>query len=394
MKILDISEDSQRKCLSMITKMTLREYYALAKKSFDENGSLEGQRGVIKKSAAAARIRKRMNEDFSKGAIFPQVVIGVTQSTEELKRISLGMEISTNCFIGKDTIISIIDGMQRSNIYFSNFEGNEDREIRVEFWVADDSIQLLYRMLVLNTGQTPWNTRRQVEVVFSNLAKSIEDQLYEQYPDYKEKIKLAQIDDNKKRTQAGIYPLNSVIEMYLGFNTRNVKVQVSDELSEEYQRFDMMESIEMSDSLKYFATSFGLMCKLDFCFANNVSVIGDKRQFGEGKDIFASAPVRMGFIVACAETILGKISTKRTAEDMEQKKNKLCNQIDVIVEKIDKEKDNPDFMDLELLNNVCDELPKTRFGDEMRRLFKNIFLEMFRDDCIAESSSMESFWRA
>lgn len=392
MKILDISEDSKRQCLSMITKMTLREYYDLAKKSFDENGSLEGQRGVIKKSAAAARIRKRMHEDFSKGAIFPQVVIGVTQSTKEFKNFSSGMEISIDCFKGKN--ISIIDGMQRSNIYFSNFVGNEDREIRVEFWVADDSVQLLYRMLVLNTGQTPWNTRRQVEVVFSNLAKSIEDELHKQHPDYKEMVKIAQIDENKKRTQAGIYPLNSVIEMYLGFNTRNVKVQVSDELSEEYQRFDMMESIEMSDSLKYFVTSFGLMCKLDFCLANNISNIGDKRQFGEGKDIFASAPVRMGFIVACAETILGKISTKRTSEDMENRKNRLCDQIDVIVEKIDKEKDNPDFMDLELLNNVCDELPKTRFGDEMRRLFKNIFLEMFRDDSFAESSSMESFWRA
>lgn len=391
MKILDISEDRQRKCLSMITKMTLKEYYDLAKKSFDENGSLEGQRGVIKKSAAAARIRKRMHEDFSKGAIFPQVVIGVTQSTKDLKNLSSGMEMPIDCF--KDKNISIIDGMQRSNIYFSNFEGNENREIRVEFWVADDSVQLLYRMLVLNTGQTPWNTRRQVEVVFSNLAKSIEDELYIQYPDYKTVVKLAQIDDNKKRTQAGIYPLNSVIEMYLGFNTRNVKVQVSDELSEEYQRFDMMESIEMSDSLKYFATSFGLMCKLDFCFANNVSSIGDKRQFVEGKDIFSSAPVRMGFIVACAETILGKISTKRTSEDMENRKNKLCDQIDVIVEKIDKEKDNPNFMELELLNDVCDKLPKTRFGDEMRRLFKNIFVEIFRDDSFAESTSMEPFWR-
>jgi hypothetical protein len=391
MKILDISEDSKRKCFSMITKMTLREYYDLAKKSFDENGSLEGQRGVIKKSAAAARIRKRMHEDFSKGAIFPQVVIGVTQSTKEFKNFSSGMETSIDCFKGKN--ISIIDGMQRSNIYFSNFVGNEDREIRVEFWVADDSVQLLYRMLVLNTGQTPWNTRRQVEVVFSNLAKSIEDELHKQHPDYKEMVKIAQIDENKKRTQAGIYPLNSVIEMYLGFNTRNVKVQVSDELSEEYQRFDMMESIEMSDSLKYFVTSFGLMCKLDFCLANNISNIGDKRQFGEGKDIFASAPVRMGFIVACAETILGKISTKRTSEDMENRKNRLCDQIDVIVEKIDKEKDNPNFMELELLNDVCDKLPKTRFGDEMRRLFKNIFVEIFRDDSFAESTSMEPFWR-
>lgn len=391
MKILDISEDCKRKCLSVVTKMTLKEYYDLAKDSFDENGSLDGQRGVIKKSAAAARIRKRMHEDFNKGAIFPQVVIGVIQSIDEFKNYSIGDEVSADIF--KDRNVSIIDGMQRSNIYFTNFDGNEDREIRVEFWMADDSVQLLYRMLVLNTGQTPWNTRRQVEVVFANLAKSIQDELYVQYPDYKETVKLAQIDDNKKRTQAGIYPLNSVIEMYLGFNTRNVKVQVSDELSEEYQRFDMMESIEMNDSLKYFVTSFGLMCKLDFCLAENVSMIEDKRQFGEGKDIFSSAPVRMGFIVACAETILGKMSTVRTAEDMEQKKNKLCEQIGVITAKIEQEKDNPAFMDLELLNNVCDELPKTRFGDEMRRLFKNIFVEMFRDDCFAESASMESFWR-
>ena len=278
MKILDISEDCKRKCLSVVTKMTLKEYYDLAKDSFDENGSLDGQRGVIKKSAAAARIRKRMHEDFNKGAIFPQVVIGVIQSIDEFKNYTIGDKVAVDIF--KDRNVSIIDGMQRSNIYFSNFDGNEDREIRVEFWMADDSVQLLYRMLVLNTGQTPWNTRRQVEVVFANIAKSIQDELYVQYPDYKEAVKLAQIDDNKKRTQAGIYPLNSVIEMYLGFNTRNVKVQVSDELSEEYQRFDMMESIEMNDSLKYFVTSFGLMCKLDFCLAENVSMIEDKEAAG------------------------------------------------------------------------------------------------------------------
>lgn len=391
MKILDISEDSIRKCLSVITKMTLEEYSILARDSFEKNGRLEGQRGVIKKSAAAARIRKRMHDDFNKGAIFPQVVIGVIQDTEEFSKYCIGEELNVSVFEGKN--ISIIDGMQRSNIYFSNYKGNESREIRVEFWMADDGVQLLYRMLVLNTGQTPWNTRRQVEVVFANLASSIKDELYKQFPEYKESVVLAEIDDNKKRTQAGIYPLNSVIELYLGFNTRNVKVQVSDELSEEYQRFDMMESIEMSDSLKYFVTSFGLMCKMDFCLASNVSAIDDKRQFGEGKDIFSSSPVRMGFIVACAETILGKLSAVRTVDDMEQKKEKLCIQINEITKKIEAEKGNPEFMDLELLNNVCDELPKTRFGDEMRRLFKNIFIEMFRDDCFAENRTMEAFWR-
>ena len=125
-------------------------------------------------------------------------------------------------------------------------------------------------------------------------------------------------------------------------------------------------------SLKYFVISLGLMCKLDFCLAENVRAIDDKRQFGEGKDIFSSAPVRMGFIVACAENILGKMSTDRPHEEVESRKEKLEVQINKIIEKISAERVNPEFMCLDLLNNVCDELPKTRFGDEMRRLFKNI----------------------
>ena len=43
-----------------------------------------------------------------------------------------------------------------------------------------------------------------------------------------------------------------MIELYLGFNTRKVKVDVSDELADEFQRFDMMESIEKVGICYYF----------------------------------------------------------------------------------------------------------------------------------------------
>lgn len=117
MKVIDISYDRARRSLSMITKMTLAEYKSLAYASFEKNGSLEGQRGVIKKSAAAARIRKRMNDDFVKGAIFPQVVIGVTKNIDDFKEVKTGDEIQVSFF--NELEVSIIDGMQRSNIYDS-----------------------------------------------------------------------------------------------------------------------------------------------------------------------------------------------------------------------------------------------------------------------------------
>ena len=41
-----------------------------------------------------------------------------------------------------------------------------EREVREEFWVAEKVNSLIYRMLVLNTGQVPWETGRQLETVY------------------------------------------------------------------------------------------------------------------------------------------------------------------------------------------------------------------------------------
>lgn len=87
MRIIAIDRDERSKCISILTDMELEEYQKLTKKSFDANGNLNGQRGVITKSAAAVRIRKRMQEDFCKGAIFPQVVLGIQSEKDFTKML-------------------------------------------------------------------------------------------------------------------------------------------------------------------------------------------------------------------------------------------------------------------------------------------------------------------
>lgn len=391
-KIIDVDKDIKRGCISIITRMRLAEYKELAYESYEKNGNFEGQRGVIKKSSAAARIRKRMKEDFSKGAIFPQVVIGIECDIEPFLQMEIGKDYDVNKFLKSD--ISIIDGMQRSNVYFESYKGNENREIRVEFWIAKSSIQLLYRMLVLNTGQTPWNTRRQIEVIYSNLAKSIEKELFENYPELKTKIEILGIDDNRIRRSAGKYHKVAVIETYLGFNTRSVKINMTDELSEEYQRFDMMESIEQNENFQYFVRCFGLMCKMDLAFAKYESDMTEQVQFVSGKDLFGSIPVCIGFIVACAEYVLGKVSVERSLEQKNKKLEQLKCQVEKIIKKIaDEELSNENFVALDVLNGICENLPKARIGDEMRRLFKNIFMSMLKYEEFEEIVSLEDFWK-
>lgn len=87
MKILDLVDDVRSGCKSVLTTMTLEEYKKLSFFAFNNNGNIDGQRSVIKRSSTAAKIRKRMADDFRKGAIFPQVVLGVLFSTENMQNL-------------------------------------------------------------------------------------------------------------------------------------------------------------------------------------------------------------------------------------------------------------------------------------------------------------------
>ena len=390
MKILDSQYDDRSECLSLLASMTLAEYKKIARYSFEVGGNLAGQRDVIKNSSAASKIRKRMNEDFTAGAIFPAVVLGIKTTSKDVIRIKTNSNIfNVSNYASKD--ISIIDGMQRSNIYFSNYEGCEDREIRVEFWISDKIVKLLYRMLVLNTGQVPWNTRRQVEVIFSSLSETIINSLNERNPCLADKVDIMSVDDGKRRTQAGKYHKSTMIQLFLGFNTRKVKVDVNDQLADEYQRFDMMDSIDKDINFDLFIAAFSYMCELDFAFSacEDQSTRG---QFVEGKSIFGSIPACLGFIVSCAEYVMGKIPVERTEEEKIRRDKALNDQINKIVNILSRNRTN-NFLALDSLNDVINQLPKGRIGDEMRNLFKIIFIELLRYSDLDEIPTMESFWR-
>jgi len=391
MEVLKYNFDKRSECLSVLTSMTLEEYKKIVFPSFTQGGNLDGQRNVIKRSSVASKIRKRMNDDFVAGAIFPHVVIGVLMSTDAFGTVKTDISAFSPCEYDPDNI-SVIDGMQRSNIYFSNYNGNENREIRVEFWVSDKTVKLLYRMLVLNTGQVPWNTRRQIEVIFSSLSNAILEHTLANNEDLRGCLEIISVDDGKRRTQACKYHKSTMIELYLGFNTRKVKVDVSDELADEFQRFDMMESIEKDCNFELFVDAFSYLCKLDVAFSNSKSTAEDG-QFKEGKDIFGSIPACLGFIVACAEFVMGKIPVERTEEAKNAKNEKLAQQIDKAVAII-RQNQNTDFLVLESLNDVIEQLPKNRIGDEMRSAFKQIFSELLKYDELEEITSMEAFWRS
>ncbi|RZJ13843.1 MAG: hypothetical protein EON50_08285 [Acidovorax sp.] len=119
------------------------------------------------KTTSAIRIRKRMVLDIQQGAVLPPIVLGLVLNNEDFKRFSLksvnNPQRKRMLSMNHEEKLSIIDGMQRTTAIFEAFEGKTppiDRDLRIEYWVANDVGSLIYRMLVLNTGQVPWNLRR------------------------------------------------------------------------------------------------------------------------------------------------------------------------------------------------------------------------------------------
>ena len=412
MKIYNKEYDKRSECYLILATMKLSEYKELVQDAFEKKGNLDGQRDVISHSSVANKIRNRMANDFRNGSVFPQVVIGLLVNDEnfhlfdkfnpygndedilEIIKLIKNME--------KDSI-SIIDGIQRTNIYFENYVGNEERPIRVEFYITTSVIKLLYRMLVLNTGQVPWNTRRQLEVIFSNLSTSILNAIREKDLKIADEITINSIDSKQKRSKSGTFNKSTLIEMYLTFNTRNIKVNLSNEIAEEFQRFDMLQSVEKQENFVIFIDVFILLFKWDLILGTYGSsntteeyvadYIDSKAIIKQGIDFFTNTPVIMGFIAACSEYILGAVTVERTPESKMKKLTIVKKQFNFIIDKI--QSDNSiSFMDFDTLNLAISSLSKKgNIGEIQRKYFKDAFTSIIKYDDLEEFPTLGACWR-
>ncbi|MGL5134059.1 MAG: hypothetical protein ACRC78_16160, partial [Planktothrix sp.] len=224
-----------------MTELTVNDYLNLAKQAYQNRGGIQGQRDALKTSTSI-RIRKRMIEDLKAGAVLPPIVLGVVMPLENLENLDENSWPTIHKKIIPENI-SIIDGMQRTTALLETQKDTngylKDQKIRVEYWIAKNTNALIYRMLVLNTGQVPWNLRRQIETVF----RSIIQEIKEKVPG----IDVLEIDESKRRRSSGQFQANQLIELYLVFGARKEKIDPKEHLADEFIKQDFIESIAEQD---------------------------------------------------------------------------------------------------------------------------------------------------
>lgn len=396
---ISVIKDNRSECYSIMGLTNIEEYINYVKSVYENRGGISGQRDALK-SSSAIKIRKRMIKDIGRGTVLPPIVIGLLLSNEAFDKISEVVEIGNtlsaefvSSLVGNVSVenISLIDGMQRTTAIIESLTVDNsiaENKIRIEFWAVRNINNLIYRMLILNTGQVPWNVRRQLEVLFSPIKETIRTRI--------PSATIYSIDDERRRSASSQFQGNDIIEMFLAFGSRKEKIELKERIAEEFTRLDFIETSDKNNLMDYFIRCFDMLNNLDAELGkikDESEYDGKKPKFFNGYDLFSSQPARIGFMVALATKILGRPGTDKDANLQDASLIKIESNFKALIDKINsiEDKELPEFLSFNVLNEIIDK-PSSKVGDFERTFFKEAFTALIEQDF--QIDNFESCWRA
>lgn len=387
--------DGRVACWSIMAGMKVSDYIALVEGAYNMRGGLKGQREPLK-TTTGRRIRGRMVEDIKRGAVLPPVVIGVV-ITNDFDAIAA---LSPDEIIGRVTkdwidAISIIDGMQRTTALMDAVDSDAsvaEQAVRVECWLAESTDSLIYRMLVLNTGQVPWNIKRQLLVIYAPLVEEMRQHVQFE--------RLLSLDKSERRFKGGEFSADSLVEAYLAFGIRRTEIDTQETLADEFSRLDIAEAIASKKYDRFFYPIVQILVNIDKAFSRLEAADPEgadeavSSKFTIGRNIFDSQPARIGFVVACALYVLGRLGMDKTQGESDTALAQLQTDADELLKRL--EAMTPDdlvaFLEVDVLREKLGGQKRSAVGRYERAFFETAFKVLIETNF--KVPSMGVCWRA
>lgn len=374
-----------------MTTMPIREYLQKVKSAYENRGGIAGQREKLQ-TTSAIRIRKRMVDDIKAGAVLPPVVVGVVLPTKIFKSFRTATMVARKEIIRtvEADRFSIIDGMQRTTALIEAFDGTippPNRSVRVEFWIAEATGSLIYRMLVLNTGQVPWNLRRQIEVVFRSLVVELKQAV--------QKLEVLESNQTRRRSKGGQFQADDLVELFLVFGARKEKINIRERLADEFTRLDFMEAAAKDDFTESFCKTLTELVQLDIAFDQYRGARQDQGRFVSGKDLFASQPACVGFMTSLALEIFGRPGVERGESEQAKRLKDVIQKLSMLRRKLSRLDDDAlgEFLCFKTLNESLSRIKTSQsVGDSEREYFLKSFQVLLEEGEALEN--MDPCWRA
>lgn len=178
MRVVSVINDGLLQATNTLLEMTISEYLDIGLRILHNN---QYQRKRVNRSSS---IYSLLNEDMKKLCTIPTIVLAFTERENGINLREDMTDDELKRHLGSNNLI-ILDGLQRTYTMREvdadlTFVGEDkqrflDQKIRVEVYCGLTNTGILYRMLTLNTGQTPMSKRHEIEILYSSyLDRNIE----------------------------------------------------------------------------------------------------------------------------------------------------------------------------------------------------------------------------
>ncbi|KAA3541663.1 MULTISPECIES: GmrSD restriction endonuclease domain-containing protein [Pseudomonas] len=366
MKIASHLYDARIEASNVLVEVSISEYEALIKNVLKNNIF---QRKRVRSSKTVYALLKH---DLMRECVIPPVVLALTSGAEkydekaEEKLISQIQENSDNLVIldglqRTHTILDLLDDL-RSNKDEAGIKKLENARLRVEIYIGLNRLGILYRMLTLNTGQTPMSLRQQIEILYLDyLGTSIQG------------VELVREADGKAANKHNQYNFKDVIE---GFNAYLDRDELPIDKADVLENINSLEKLSKEDQSsklfeKYLNALYLFTSKaIELCDGAEVTDIyleKNKSPFGKSAvQIFKKPQAMSGFGAA-----IGKLIDFEVISDIEE----------IISTTSKLEVDDPEEF-LEEINNSLDWLKNntSKIGNAQRTFFSFYFRDIFNKD--------------
>lgn len=378
--------DTKIKGLNLSLEMAIGEYLELSQDILRKN---EFQRRRVK---TAGKTYSLLRKDLLQGCVMPPIILAVTEKygegiNEKVKAVlakgkvededkkELG-DFIESAVRSKEFLI--LDGLQRTYtllecIADAEKQGIIDRfvnyKIRVEIYIGLTKTGILYRMMTLNTGQSPMTFRQQIEILYYDYIDNKE------LPDNIEVLK--EIDDRPIEKLAQ-YKFNDVVDMYYSRLTGAAKPIDRETLVSQLRELDFLENFgqiqpeekdELQTLLMAYNSFVGRLEELShWQFEPNEEAIGVLRPFGKSiVGIFSKVQPMSGFGAECNRLLKqGKIT-------------KIADLAEVIGNSSFKNENPNEAINtlIKILNEISS--TATKIGDAQRNYFQLCFRQLLND---------------
>lgn len=277
LKIIGKTKDLRTDTNVLYAEILAKDYIGLVGLDFDKF--------EIQRKRVEPKKYSRLKSDFRDGALLPGITLAIEFSKVD-KYLDLIQqekfdEIATLLSDNED--IYILDGLQRTYIINDLItEGkviNENQKLLLEIWFEKEINHLIYRLIVLNSGQKPMSMRHQVELLFMTLKNSLTKDI--------EGLELYLEKDGHIRSKAKKYAFDRIVNAYYSFLTKSPETDRDNLVVKKLNEDDILSSTEteLNENYNSFKKYLSKYCELDFeiyrVYQNNSSLSSYKNWLSE-----------------------------------------------------------------------------------------------------------------